>query len=126
MQAGVELMEDMRLHGKCTGCMKADWIADVCQVITNPRQEWQRGRCRYRTEDPDWEEKIEQAKAQFQQARCPGIDEDLIGWLMATKPPSIRDKEPILQIPAPAAGKSSSRSKRKRKKPFKFTYNPYY
>ena len=115
--------KELGLHNKCINCMKADWIHSCCEVITAPKAIWERGKCWARTEDPDWELKIEMAQTQYQQARCPGIEEDVIGWLMGTKPPSIRDREPILHLPAPPSGKSSSRSKRKRKKPLSYSIN---
>jgi len=110
-------VDDTRLHNKCVGCVKASWIVNYCIVITNPKEEWGKGKCRYRSEDPDWKQKMEEAQTQYQQSRCPG-QEDLIGWLMETKPPSIREKEAILPMPAPAAKGGGSKSGRKRgKKP---------
>lgn len=118
MAVGVVRLGETGLHSvKCLGCVKVNWYKNICQVITNPREEWERGRCRYRSEDPRWKRSAEIACTQYQQSRWPGPwDEDPLGWLMDTKPPSIRDKEPILHLPAPPAGKSSSRSRKKRKK----------
>ena len=122
---GVALaVDDTRLHNKCVGCVKASWIVNYCTVITNPMDEWGRGRCRYRSEDPNWKQKIEEAQTQYQQSRCPG-QEDLIGWLMETKPPSIREKEAILQLPGPVAKSGGSKSGKRRKKPPKFYTNPF-
>jgi hypothetical protein len=116
---------DWHLHNKCVGCMKADWANNYCEVITTPRKIWEEGKCWARSENPKWDEEIEQLQTQYQQVRCPGIEEDLIGWLMGTKPPNIREREAILHLPAPVAKSGGSKSGRKRKKPPKFYINPY-
>lgn len=120
MQAGVLRLEDMGLHCvKCLGCTKANWNKNICLAITNPREEWGRGKCRYRSKDPEWQKKVDIACTQYQQARWPGPwDEDPLAWLSATHPPSIRDKEAILPMPAPPAKSGGSKSGKKRgKKP---------
>jgi len=129
MQAGVVMLDETGLHCvKCLGCTKANWNKNICQVITNPREEWRRrGRCRYRSQDPDWRKKADAACTQYQQARWPGPwDEDPLLWLASSHPPSIRDKEAILHLPAPPAKSGGSKSKRKRKMPkANDFYNPY-
>lgn len=117
---------ERNLHSKCGGCMKSSWIYDYCEVLTTPKEVWKKGDCWSRTEDPNWEKHIEQTQTQHQQSRCPGIEEDIIGWLMGSKPPSITDREPILHLPAPAAkGGGNKSGKRKRKKPLSIYNNPF-
>lgn len=125
MQAGVVALAltDTGLHCvKCLGCMKANWNKNICQVITNPREEWgKRGRCRYRSEDPNWRRSADIACTQYQQARWPGLlDEDPLAWLSATHPPSVRDKEPVLQIPGPPKKSGGNKSGRKKRKKLSF------
>lgn len=123
MQAGVVAL-DHGLHENCRGCMRVN-KKGVCIAIKSPVEIWIKGYC-WARDDGSQKEKKEKLQTQFQQARCPGPWEDPLAWLAATHPPSIRDKEAILHLPAPAAKSSGNKNKRKRKMPkTSVFYNPY-
>lgn len=115
-------VEDTRLHEMCKGCDKANTAKNICIAILYPKSMWTEGMCWVRHKDTD------EYESQFQQARggMPDPWRDPLAWLSATHPPSIRDKEAILPMPAPPAGKSSSRSRKKRKKHLPWSINILY
>jgi len=120
------LVNKEQLISFCAGCVKADWENNVCLVLYCPREVWSNGGCWARDTDPGFWPRVNQEMIRYarRKGRSPHFEalmdlpgDKLLGWLMSTRNPDYRSREPILHLPAPPARGSNNKSKRKKNKP---------